>query len=236
MKMDPILLYGHPLGSSMGLVAALEWLDQPYRLCRVKMPDDMLSPGYAALNGRQETPVLITPEGRTITETMAIALWLEARDADRRISFAPGTPEADRLHQFTAFLNTGFTAAFSPYWVALETRDPDPADQAAWRRLGHAMVNGRHRKLEAMIGEAPFLLGERPTLADAVFAGVARWADFHQAIDPAAYPRIAALKARLAADPAVRFAQAVEAGEPAAGSGGMRGHVPLAELMAHAEA
>lgn len=229
--MEPVLLYGHPLGSSMGLVAALEWLGQPYRLCRVKMPDDMLSPAYMALNGRQETPVLITPDGRTITETLAIALWLEGRDTDRRISFAPGSAEADRLHQLMAFLNTGFTASFSPYWVALEMATPDPAYQAALRRLGHAMVGGRHRKLEAMIGETPFLMGDRPTLADAIFAGVARWADFHDAIDPAAYPRIATLKARLADDPAVRFATAVESGEPTAGRGALRGHVPLADIL-----
>jgi glutathione S-transferase len=192
----------------------------------------MLTPEYRAVNGRQETPVLIAGEGRVITETMAIALWLEGRDLQRRISFAPGTPQADRLHQMTAFLNTGFTAAFSPYWIALEMAEPDPDYQAALRRLGRGMVAARHRKLEAMIGETPFLLGERPTLADAVFAGVARWADFHQAVDPDAYPRIAALKARLAAEPAVQFATAVEAGCEAAGSGAMKGHVALADVLA----
>jgi glutathione S-transferase len=53
--MEPILVYGHPLGSSLGLVAAFEWLGRPYRLARVKMPDDMLNDRYARLNGRQET-------------------------------------------------------------------------------------------------------------------------------------------------------------------------------------
>ncbi|TIL68993.1 MAG: glutathione S-transferase family protein, partial [Mesorhizobium sp.] len=33
--MEPILLYGVPAGSSMGLVAAFERLGQPYCLCRV---------------------------------------------------------------------------------------------------------------------------------------------------------------------------------------------------------
>jgi len=37
--LEPILVYGFPLGSSMGLVAALEWLGMPYRLCRVDMLD-----------------------------------------------------------------------------------------------------------------------------------------------------------------------------------------------------
>ncbi len=64
-----------------------------------------------------------------------------------------------------------------------------------------------------MIGDTPFLAGDRPTLADAVLIGVARWAEFHEAIDPAAYPRLAALRRRIEADPAVRFAQAIEKGE-----------------------
>lgn len=229
---EPILLTGYPLGSSMGLVAAFEWLGEPYRLARVKMPDEMLTEAYRRLNGRQETPVLVTETGQVVTETMAIALWLEARDPERRISFAPGTPAAHRMHQMMAFLNTGFTAAFGPYWVALEMAVPDPAYQAALRRFGQERVNDRHARLEAMLGDTPYLLGERPTLADAVFVGVARWAAFHESIDPAAYPRVAALRERLEADPAVRFAIEVEAGRSPRGSGAMCGERPLAEVLA----
>src|SRR4051794_11286711 len=125
--MEPILVYGFPLGSSMGIVAALEWLGQPYRLSRVDMLADMKTDAYARLNDRRETPVLVTDDGRVLTETMAIARWLETRDVERRISFDPGLPAADRMHQLTAFLNTGFTGAFSPLWAALEMEGADPA-------------------------------------------------------------------------------------------------------------
>jgi glutathione S-transferase len=234
--MEPVLVYGHPLGSATGLVAALEWLGQPYRLTRVDLLTDIRTEAYLRLNGRGEAPLLVTDKGEVLTETMAIGLWLEGRDTHRRITFAPGTREADLLHQYVAFLNTGFTGAFSPYWAALEAADASPEQAAAWRALGHRGVNDRHRKLEGMMGDTPYLLGDRPTLADAVFVGVARWADFHDAIDPAAYPKIAALKARLAGDPAVRFAEALEAGEVAAGNGALKGHVPLAELRERAPA
>lgn len=225
--MEPLLLYGHPLGSSMGLVAALEWLGQPYRLSRVDMLRDMSSPAYRRINGRGETPVLITEDKRIVTETMAIAGWIEARDTERRVSFVPGTAEADRMHQWIGFLNTGFTGAFGPYWVALEHGEREPEYQATLRRFGHEQVNDRHEKLEAMIGDTPFLMSERPTLADAVFVGIARWAEFHQAIKPAAYPKIDALKARLHAEPAVVFAIAIEDGETPAGSGALKGHASL---------
>jgi len=230
--MHPILLYGFPLGSSMGLVTAFEWLGQPYQLCRVDMLGEMRTPLYDKLNKRRETPALITHEGKVLTETMAIALWLEARDSERRVSFTPGTAEADRMHQMMAFLNTGFTGAFVPYWTALEMEKPDPALQATLRTFGRELVTNRHRNLEHLIDDAPYLAGDRPTLADAVLIGVARWAEFHQAIDPASYPRLQALRRRTEADPAVRFALAIEDGVTPipAGNGAFKGHVGLAEV------
>jgi glutathione S-transferase len=229
--MEPILLYGFPLGSSLGLVAALEWLGQPYRLSRVNMLEDMKSADYRRVNDRSETPVLITDDGRVLTETMAIANWLEQRDLERRISFDPGSPKADRMHQLMAFLNTGFTGAFSPLWVALESENARPEYIESLRTYGRAAVTNRHKKLEAMIGDTPYLLGDRLTLADAVLAGVGRWADFHQAVDLGAFPKLAALRQRLEADPAVRFALGLENGETPAGSGAMRGQIPLPEIL-----
>jgi hypothetical protein len=79
--MEPILVYGFPAGSSMGLVAALEWLGKPYSLCRVDMLGEMRDASYARINARHETPVLITDAGRALTETMAIAAWFEAETA-----------------------------------------------------------------------------------------------------------------------------------------------------------
>jgi glutathione S-transferase len=133
--MEPILLYGFPQGSATGLVAALEWLGEPYRLSRVDMLRDMKSDAYGRLNGRRETPVLITDAGLVLTENMAIASWLEFRDADRRISFAAGTRDANRMHQLMAFVNSSFTGAFSPLWAALELNPPEPAMQSALRPI-----------------------------------------------------------------------------------------------------
>lgn len=229
--MEPILIYGFPLGSSMGLVAALEWLGKPYRLCRVDMLGEMREPAYARINARHETPALITDQGRALTETMAIASWLAVRDDERRISPDPLSSEGDRMRQLMAFINTGFTGAFSPLWVALEMDPPRPALQASLREFGKEAVIERHDKLEAMVGDGPYLVGDRPTLADALFVGVARWLDFHEVAPPTRWPKLAALRARLEADPAIVYATALESGESVAGSGLCLGHVPLAEVI-----
>lgn len=229
--MEPILVYGVPVGSSMGLVAALEWLGQPYRLCRVDMMGEMREASYARINARHETPVLITDDGRALTETLAISAWFEARDTERRISFEPHSPQADRMHQLMAFINTGLTGAFGPLWAAMEMDPPNPALQATLCQFGQAAVIARHDKLEEMLDDTAFLAGDRPTLADGLLVGVARWLEFHGVAERGRWSRLAALRARLEADPAVRFALAIENGESPAGSGACRGHVALATVI-----
>ncbi|WP_313475755.1 glutathione S-transferase family protein [Agrobacterium pusense] len=229
--MEPILLYGFPAGSSMGLVAALEWLGKPYRLCRVDMLGEMRQAPYKRINRRVETPVLITDRGEILTETMAIAAWLETRDTERRISFDLYSREAELMHQFMAFINTGFTGAFTALWVALEMEPPNPALQSALRQYGTDAVIRRHDLLEEMIGVTPFAIGDRPSLADGILVGVARWLEIHDVADPGRWPKLAALRRRLEADPAVVYASGLERGEPAKGNGSCRGHVDLATLV-----
>ena len=229
--MTPILLYGFPLGSSMGLVAALEWLGQPYRLSRVDMLNEMKNKAYARINDRLETPVLITADERVLTETMAIALWLEARDVKRNTSFEPKTVESERMHQFMAFLNTGFTAAFAPLWIALEMNPPNEPAKKVYRELGCSRVIERHNRLEAMLGDTPYLVGDRPTLADALLIGVSRWLDFHQIADIDRWPRLAALRRRIEALPAVQFAMALELDQGSPNSEVFLGHVALSDII-----
>ncbi|MGE7472453.1 glutathione S-transferase family protein [Bosea sp. NPDC003192] len=229
--MEPILVYGYPSGTSMGLVAALEWLGQPFRLSRVDMLGEMREPPYKRINQRVETPVLITDQGRPLTETMAIAAYLEARDTERKISFEPLSPEADRMHQLMGFLNTGFTGAFTPLWVALELPEPDPDFEAALRRFGRERVIERHDRLEEMLDGSRWLAGDKHTLADGLLVGVARWLEYHKVADISRWPKLQALRKRVESDPAVAFATALENGETPAGEGAFKGHVPLADVI-----
>jgi glutathione S-transferase len=196
------------------------------------MLGEMLSPSYAGINPRHETPALITDQGNVLTETMAIAAWLEARDTERRISFDPLSPQADRMHQLMAFVNTGFTGAFAPLWVAMEGVAMDDAMRSALRDFGRRKVIERHDKLEGMIEPARFLLADRPTLADALLAGVARWLDFHAVAERSRWPKLAALRQQLEADPGVIYATAVESGSNDPGAGSCAGHTTLADVIA----
>jgi glutathione S-transferase len=162
---------------------------------------------------------------------MAIAAWFEARDTKRRISFDPLSRDTDRMHQLMAFVNTGFTGAFAPLWAAMEMEVSKPAMQSALREWGRGAVIARHDRLEDMIEESVFLIGDRPTLADALLIGVARWLDFHAVAEKSRWPKLAALRQRLEADPAVIYATNLERGETSEGTGACVGHIALPEVI-----
>lgn len=226
--MEPVLFYGVPQGCSFGSIVALEWLGQPYRLCRIVMPDDMQDDLYARFNPVRETPVLLLENGASLSESAAILQNLAAR-APERIGYPAGSMEHDRLNQMLAFLNTTFFAAFSPLWTAYEM-ESDPPVQAVLRDLGRRQVAKAHAQLETLLGGRDWLVGPRRSIADAYLTGIARWAEYHKAAEQSAYPSLHRLLQRLNNDPAVTFARAIEAGEEPRGSGAFLGHVRLADL------
>ncbi|KAB8198118.1 glutathione S-transferase [Lysobacter maris] len=229
--MSPILFYGVPSGCSFGSVVALEWLGAPYRLSRIEMPEVVTGDAYRRLNPVAETPTLLTADGALISESMAILNHIGARGIDRGLGFAQGTPEFDRLNQMLAFLNTSFFGAYAPLWYALEH-----AGEGEGRRVlgeyGRAQVRKAHEDLSAMLGDQPWLLGAQRTLADAYFIGIARWNEYHQAVDRRDYPNLQRLFDTLEADPAVIFAHAIEAQRTAVSAGGFAGEVAFDQVLA----
>jgi glutathione S-transferase len=221
--MDPILFYGVPEGCSFGSIVALEWLGEPYRLCRIAMPDVVAGPRFAGINPIGETPALMVEDGATLSQSMAILGHVARRARARSLAIAP---DDERLTEMLAFLNTSFFEAFTPLWHVMEHDSPG-AQRAVLTAYGRAAVIRAHGQLEAWLGDRDWLVGQGPTLADAYFAGIARWADVHRTFPPGSFPALERLRARLETDPAVRFAHAVERSEAATSAGGFLGHVEL---------
>ncbi len=228
--MQTILFYGVPEGCSFGSIVALEWLGEPYRLCRVRMPEEVTTEAFAVINPVGETPALRTPDGRHIAESAAILNHIAARGIGHGLGFVQGSPEFDSFNQVLGFLNTSFFSAFAPLWFALEYVN-DPAVAKTLQDYGRRQVTKAHANLESMLEGRDWLLGDKPSVADAYFAGIARWNDFHQVLDRNDYPRVARLYDRLQQDPAVKFAHAIEEGHDARSAGGFLGHVTLDEAF-----
>jgi len=150
------------------------------------------------------------------------------------LGFAQGTAGFDRLNHRLAYLNTSFFGAYAPLWHALEHAEGDEAEVLG--AYGTTKVRHAHQALEQMIGTGPWLLGEQRSFADAYFAGIARWNDYHQVVDRREFPRVQQLFERLQDDAGVQFAHAIEAQQPATSSGGFLGEVRLEDVLEAAAA
>lgn len=227
--MEPVLLYGVPQGCSFGSIVALEWLGQPYKLCRIIMPQDMQSALYARINPVRETPALLLEDGTVLTESAAILQNIATRGIERGLGFKQGTREYDRLNQVIAFLNTTYFSAFGPLWRAYEMEENPPV-QSVLRDTGREAVAKAHAQLEAALNGGEWLTGPRKTLADAYFIGLSRWGKYHRVVTPGQYPKLDQLIDRLEADRAVIFAHAIEDESAGTSAGSFRGHITLDDL------
>jgi glutathione S-transferase len=231
--MEPLLFYGVPSGCSLASIIALEWLGQPYRLCRIEMLEDSWPERYARVNPRLKTPALLLGADTGLTESAAILQHIAGRGIDIGLGFPQGTLEFDRLSEMLAYLTTDFFASFAPLWKAYETEGLGEAEQRRVFDEGKAAVAVEFGHVENMLAGRDWLLGgEAPGVADAYLFAVARWADYHRLFDvEERFPAVARHTARLRQMPPVRFALAIEAGE-AARSESFKGHVPIEEALA----
>ena len=89
------LLYGGGPTLALAPLIVLEEARLPYELRRVDInKKENFSPDFLALNPMGRVPVLITPEGDTLTETAAIMLYLADRHSLTEL--APAVDEAER--------------------------------------------------------------------------------------------------------------------------------------------
>jgi glutathione S-transferase len=228
--MIPVLFYGVPEGCSFGSIVLLEWSGLDYRLCRIEMPSVVSSDAYRRINPVAETPALLTGDGRFVSQSFAIIQSVGAACPEAGLVPSAGTRLGDRFNEVLAFLNTNFFESFAPLWYALES-GATGAEAETLRAMGRAKVIKAHDDLERMLAGSTWLAGTR-TAADAYFYGLARWNDYHRVVDRRAYPAVSRLLERLAGDPSVRFAHAIEHAELVNGANGFKGHVSLDDMQA----
>lgn len=232
--MQPVLFYGVPQGSSFGSIVALEWLGQPYQLCRIEMLQQPWDKLYADINPLYLTPALLLENGQTLTESLAVLLHLAYEGLEQGLGFRQGTREFDRLNQMLAYLNTDFYSAFNPLWMVYEMPELEESDRELLRTIGRAEVAKNCAYLDTLLTDREWLLGgKKRTLADAYLTGIGRWVEYHQLFDlQQMYPNLHRYLQKLKSDSAVMFAEAIENEQAAKTTGKFMGHVTLEELRA----
>jgi glutathione S-transferase len=189
-----ITLYYAPGACSMAPHVLLEELDLPYETVRIDTnAGQQHTPEFLALNPRARVPVLRTPDGEVLTETIALSTWI-ARQAPAAGWLPTESVPLARTLETMSFLATGAHAAFTR-WVVPQSTDPVRAEA---RASYLAAVN----HLERMSSGGRFATGDRPTIADPYVLVYFLWAR-HMGLDLVETPWFARWGAEFAARPAV---------------------------------
>lgn len=197
-----IELHYYPGNASLFPHMLLRELGVPFSLALVdREVDAQTSAAYLALNPNGKIPVLVD-QGQVIYETAAIGLHLADAYPDAGLAPPPGSPErADYLKWMVHLANTPqaeFRAWFYPHEFTT-----DPAGVAAVKASAGLRLAGIFERIEAQLGDGPWLLGRRFSAADLYLLMMVRWG--RTLPRPARdLPNLGAHAARVLARPAVQ--------------------------------
>ncbi|MEO3474149.1 glutathione S-transferase family protein [Roseomonas sp. CAU 1739] len=201
------ILYGDIGSGSAPVEMALAEIGAPVELRAVPLSTDAQRAGaYRRINPMGRIPTLLLPDGTVLTESIAILLTLADRHPDAALLPPPGS--SDRARALRWMMVAG--AEGYPHVTRFdypERFSPDPTHAAPIRTRALEMYRDLWRLVEAEAGlagdpAAPFLLGQRFTVADIYLAVLSRWLKGATWL-PEACPRLATLGRAVAARPAI---------------------------------
>jgi len=148
------------------------------------------------VSARGAVPVLELDNGEVLTENAALLQYIAAQAPSKGLAPTDHGMEHWRLLETLNFIATEVHKSFSPLF-----RNP-PADQ---REGMIKQIQNRFELLQQKLGDKPYLMGERFSVADAYAFVMLNWARNFQ-IDIAAYPKLDAYFKRVIARPGVQQA------------------------------
>lgn len=174
---DGYLVYGALGSGSVPVEAALTLIGAPYRVEEIvtyESEDERRR--MAPHNPMRQVPVLVTPEGETITESAAILIWLAERHPEARLAPPPGDPRRARFLRWMCFIPA---AIYSIYWTRdvpsrLVGDDPQAQTELLARTLER--ISDCWAVMESQVEPVgDFLLGDAVSVLDLYMAVVSRW-------------------------------------------------------------
>jgi glutathione S-transferase len=195
-----IVLYHHPYSRAATVVWMLEELGVPYELRWVDiMKGAHKQPEFLALNPMGKLPTL-TDGDVVVTEGAAIGLYLADRYSPGKLAPALDDPARATYLRWSLFA----PSVVEPGAMAKLQGWSFKPGQAGWGDF-ESMV----RAMEGAVSQGDYLLGERFTMADAIFGGTLRYMLQFKMLEPT--PAFTAYTDRLAARPALQRALAKNA-------------------------
>jgi glutathione S-transferase len=161
-----VILKYHPFSRAAGVVSQLEEVGCPYTLDYVEMmAGEHKQPPLKSLNAMGKLPTLIDGDV-VVTETAAIGLYLADRYSLGVLAPTPDDPARGTYLRWSLYS----PSVIEPGCMAKASNwEFNP------RSAGFGTYEEMLDTISAAIGEGPWLLGERFTMADVIFGGTVRW-------------------------------------------------------------
>lgn len=161
-----LTLYHAPRSRSSRIVWLLEEMGAPYALeyVTIRRPDGSGGGDPRNPHPDKKVPALVH-DGRLVTESAAICLYLSDLFPDARVGPAPADAQRGEYLSWLAY----YAGELEPALVlkARGETERDPNAQAAWEAMA--------RRLRGALERGPYLLGERFSTADVLVASAFQW-------------------------------------------------------------
>jgi glutathione S-transferase len=225
--MDTLLFYT-PGTCALACIVSLEWLGEPYRLCRVEGAARS-SDAYRIINPRAQVPA-IRVDGRTLVEANGILAHIADRRPELRLLPVNGSWERDVANQWLAYLASGFHAVFWPYFRP-DRYTTEAAHEASIKAAAERSIRRELAALDRHLDGRDWILGDGRSVLDAYVHAMDRWANPFVEMAKE-FPYVWRHQKAMASDPAVRFAIAVERNADAdRAESSCTGHVALDDVV-----
>jgi glutathione S-transferase len=195
-------LYYSPGACSLASHIALEEVGATYEIEKVNLREKVTETGadFRAISPRGAVPTLVLDGGDVLTEGVAIMQYVMDSAKPGALP-AAGTLGRARVQEALNFVATEVHKNYSPLFYGLE----GAAKEAQLKTL-----EARLSVLEGRLADGrDYLTGAEFSPADAYLFTVTNWSKMF-AHDLSAFPKIEALRARVAARPAVQAAMKAE--------------------------
>ena len=156
---------------------------------------------YYAVNPLGYVPFLVLADSRTLREGQVISQYIADQVPASGLAPAAGTWERYKLQEWLSFISSELHKGFSPLF--------NPATPEDYKPLVKERLLQRLTWLDGELAGKDYLMGSTFTVADAYLFTVTNWAGFVK-LDIAALANLAAVRARIAARPAVLAAMKAE--------------------------
>ena len=199
------LLYYTPGTCSLACQVALEWRQQPYQLCRVNR-EERASQAFLNVNPKGQVPALREGD-RVLLEGCAIMHHLcDSVDG----ALAPlHSWEHSKANEWLNFLDSGFHAAFYPYFRPQRFSDHVEHHEAIKARA-QENVRAHLDAMNSALANRSWLVGNECSLVDAYLVSMLRWADAFVSM-VTQYPHLERHRRETSAHSHVAAALAIEA-------------------------